>query len=65
MIVYDKQFQNTAEMQAFICEREEIYRRQVETIAELIANDANIKIITLCGPSCAVKRQLRIFSKKN
>jgi uridine kinase len=42
-------------MQAFICEREEIYRRQVETIAELIANDANIKIITLCGPSCAGK----------
>ena len=55
MVVYDKKFKNTEEMNAFISEREETYRRQVETIAELIAKDEKIKIITLCGPSCAGK----------
>ena len=55
MVVYDKKFENTEEIKAFIFEREENYRRQVETIAELIAKDEKIKIITLCGPSCAGK----------
>lgn len=55
MIVYDKKFENTAQMRAFIEKRERNYRRQVETIAELIAVNPKIKIITLCGPSCAGK----------
>ncbi len=36
MVVYDKKFENTEEIKAFIFEREENYRRQVETIAELM-----------------------------
>ena len=55
MIVYDKNFENTKAMENFIAEREHIYCSQVETIAKLIAEDENIKIITLCGPSCAGK----------
>ena len=55
MIVYDKNFENTKSMENFIAEREHIYCSQVETIARLIAEDENIKIITLCGPSCAGK----------
>ena len=55
MIVYDKKFENEAQVKAFIAKRENNYRRQVETIAEIIAQDEKIKIITLCGPSCAGK----------
>lgn len=55
MIVYDQKFENISETKEFIRERESGYRRQVETIAELIASDEKIKIITLCGPSCAGK----------
>lgn len=55
MVVYDKQFQNISEMEHFILERENIYRAQVEAIAKLIAQNDKIKIITLCGPSCAGK----------
>ena len=55
MIVYDKKFENEAQIKAFIAKREYNYRRQVETIAEIIAKDEKIKIITLCGPSCAGK----------
>jgi uridine kinase len=55
MIVYDKKFENEAQIKAFIAKREYNYRRQVETIAEIIAKDERIKIITLCGPSCAGK----------
>ena len=55
MIVYDKKFENEAQIKEFIAKREYNYRRQVETIAEIIAKDEKIKIITLCGPSCAGK----------
>ena len=55
MVVYDKKFENIKDMKAFISERENVYRSQVETIAQLIAQDEKIKIITLCGPSCAGK----------
>ncbi|MBQ8403208.1 MAG: hypothetical protein IJX55_02135 [Clostridia bacterium] len=55
MVVYDKKFENTEDMLRFIKKRERAYRVQVETIAELIAKDEKIKIITLCGPSCAGK----------
>ncbi len=55
MVVYDKKFENNEEMLRFIKKREHVYRSQVETIAELIAKDEKIKIITLCGPSCAGK----------
>ncbi len=55
MVVYDKKFENSEEMLRFIKKRERVYRAQVETIAELIAKDEKIKIITLCGPSCAGK----------
>ena len=55
MVVYDKKFENTEDMVRFIKKRERAYRSQVETIAELIAKDEKIKIITLCGPSCAGK----------
>lgn len=55
MVVYDKIFENQEAMKKFIAEREQIYCSQVETIAKLIAEDENIKIITLCGPSCAGK----------
>ncbi len=55
MVVYDKKFENQDAMQAFIAEREHAYCAQVETIARLIAQDEKIKIITLCGPSCAGK----------
>ncbi|MBQ8447603.1 MAG: hypothetical protein IJX27_01570 [Clostridia bacterium] len=55
MIVYDKKFENEAQIKKFIAKREYNYRRQVETIAEIIAKDEKIKIITLCGPSCAGK----------
>ena len=55
MVVYDKKFENQDAMKAFIAEREHVYCSQVETIAKLIAQDEKIKIITLCGPSCAGK----------
>jgi uridine kinase len=55
MVVYDKKFENTEDMRDFVGKRERNYRRQVETIAELIALDPKIKIITLFGPSCAGK----------
>jgi uridine kinase len=55
MIIYDKKFENESHIKAFIAKREKNYRRQVETIAEIIAKDEKIKIITLCGPSCAGK----------
>ena len=55
MIVYDKKLENEAQVKAFIAKREYNYRRQVEKIAEILAMDEKIKIITLCGPSCAGK----------
>ena len=45
MIVYDKKFENEAQIKTFINKREYNYRRQVETIAEIIAQDEKIKII--------------------
>ncbi len=55
MVIYDKQFKNTDDMQRFIDENEHIYRSQTEAIASIIAEDENITIITLSGPSCAGK----------
>ncbi len=55
MVIYDKRFNGISEMESFISERENIYCEQVKTIAKLIAQDKRIKIITLCGPSCAGK----------
>ena len=55
MVVYDKKIENQNAMKSFIAERELAYCSQVETIAKLIAQDEKIKIITLCGPSCAGK----------
>lgn len=55
MIIYNKLFHNTNEMKDFVSLRENKFKSQTETIADLIAENENIKIITLSGPSCAGK----------
>lgn len=55
MIIYNKLFHNTNEMKDFVSLRENKFKSQTEAIADLIAENENIKIITLSGPSCAGK----------
>ena len=46
MIIYNKLFHNTNEMKDFVSLRENKFKSQTETIADLIAENENIKIIT-------------------
>ncbi len=55
MFVYDTIFKNDEEIRAFVQNAEEHYKKQVLDIAECVADDANIRFLTLAGPTCSGK----------
>ena len=55
MFVYNNVFQNENEIREFVIRAEEHYKKQVLDIADDIAEQDNIRFLTLAGPTCSGK----------
>ncbi len=55
MFVYDTIFKNDEELRTFVLRAEEHYKKQVLDIAECVADDKDVRFLTLAGPSCSGK----------
>ena len=55
MFVYNNVFQNEYEIREFVIRAEEHYKKQVLDIADDIAEQDNIRFLTLAGPTCSGK----------
>lgn len=55
MFVYDNVFQSEREIQAFVMNAEDHYKKQVLDIANAIADSPEIRFLTLSGPTCSGK----------